>query len=317
VQATRRRGPTRLRRRGIDRGGLLSAVELYDDALDRLGRGDEVGAAESLKTEALANSELLEQQITAELEGETGNAEGRVQAFLADHDEVNERLLASAFPVIEYGSERLLSALARSAAPVVRPSAQVRSGSALRPSAAAVVAARVLWAMATYALFCARTEALAVLDSITIRPPDEDREGVPAFGRMEFRYPNALSGNAGNSYEHYRSWLGARPLVSERLALFATQLDDIFAETDLLLALRLISVQRRAYSGGAEPPTVRRLADRFRDVRQRPGLAALFRVGDDKLDELVESCYRQGLEYDHDRFWGGLPAAFLVPDTEA
>jgi hypothetical protein len=265
-----------------------------------------------VKIEALANAELLEGQITAEPEGETRNAEEQVQAFLAAHDEANERLLASAFPGIEYGSERLLSSFARSVAHVLRPSAQVRSG--LRPGAAAVVAARVLWAMATYALFCARTEAVAVLDSITIRPPDEDREGVPAFGRTEFRYPNALSGNAGNSYEHYRSWLGARPLASERLALFATQLNDIFAETDLLLALRLISVQRRAYSGGADPPTIRRLADRFRDVRQRPGLAALFRVEDEKLDPLVESCYRQGLEYDRNRFWGGLPQTFLMPD---
>ena len=81
-------------------------------------------------------------------------------------------------------------------------------------------------------------EAVAVLDSITIRPPDEDREGVPAFGRTEFRYPQVLSGNAGNSYEHYRSWLGERSLVAERLPLFATGLNDVFAETDLLLALR-------------------------------------------------------------------------------
>jgi hypothetical protein len=267
------------------------------------------------QSEASANAELLEGQLTAELEGETGTAEEQMQAFLAAHDEANERLLAAAFPAIEYGSEHLLSAVGRSATHVVRPSAQVRSGSALRPGAAIVVAGRVLWAMATYALLCNRTEAVAVLDSITIRPPDEDREGVPAFGRTEFRYPQVLSGNAGNSYEHYRSWLGERSLVAERLPLFATGLNDVFAETDLLLALRMISVvQHRTYSGGAEAPTVRRLVDRFRDPRQRPGLAALFRIGDDELDELVESCYRHHLEFDRNRFWGGLPATFLLPD---
>ncbi|MEX2210614.1 MAG: hypothetical protein WD689_02465 [Gaiellaceae bacterium] len=68
------------------------------------------------------------------------------------------------------------------------------------------------------------------------------------------------------------------------------------------------------YSGGAEPHTVQRLTDRFRDPRQRPGLAALFRTEADELDELVEPCYRQHLEYDHHRFWGGLPAIFLLPD---
>jgi hypothetical protein len=209
----------------------VTAIALYDELLERLGRGDEVGVAETLKTEVAANAELLEQQLTAEPQGETGTAEERVQVFLAAHDEANERLLAAAFPAIEYGSERLLSAVGRAAAHVVRPSAQVRSGSTLRPDAAIVVAGRVLWGIATYALFCNRTEAVAALDS-TIRPPDEDREGVPVFGRREFRYPHVLGGNAGNSYQHYRSWLSERTLVGERLPLFAAEFDDIFAETD-------------------------------------------------------------------------------------
>jgi len=172
--------------------------------------------------------------------------------------------------------------------------------------------------MATYALFCNRTEAVGTLDSVTIRPPDEDQNGVPAFGRTEFRYPSVLAGNAGNSYEHYRTWLAERPLVTERLPFFAADLDDVFAETDLLLALRMISVvQHRTYSGGAESPAVRRLADRFRDPCQRPGLAALFKVDDGGLDEAVELCYRQHLEYDRNRFWDGLPAGFLVQQGAA
>jgi hypothetical protein len=291
----------------------VTAITLYDEQLERLGRGDEVGVVETLKTEVVAKAELLGQQLTAEPQGEPGTAEERVQVFLAAHDEANERLLATAFPAIEYGSERLVSAVGRAAAHVVRPSAQVRSGSVLRPGAAIVVAGRVLWGIATYALFCNRTEAVAALDSIIIRPPDEDREGVPVFGRREFRYPHVLGGNAGNSYEHYRSWLFERALVAERLPLFAMDLDGTFAETDLLLALRMISIfQYRTYSGGAEATAVRRLSDRFRDPRQRVGLAALFRIDDAGLNELVEMCYRQHLEYDRNRFWDDLPTSFLV-----
>jgi hypothetical protein len=294
----------------------VRAIAVYNELLERLGRGDEVGVAETLKTEVAANAELLEQELTAEPQGEAGTAEERVQSFLAAHDEANERLLAAAFPAIEYGSERLVAAVGRAAAHVVRPSVQVRSGSALRPGAAIVVVGRVLWGIATYALFCNRTEAVAALDSITIRPPDEDKEGVPVFGRREFRYPHVLGGNAGNSYEHYRSWPSERALVAERLPLFATDLDDTFAETDLLLALRMISVvQHRTYSGGAEAPAVRRLSDRFRDPRQRPGLTALFRINDAGLDELVEPCYRQHLEYDRNRFWDGLPTSFPVQEA--
>jgi hypothetical protein len=124
-----------------------------------------------------------------------------------------------------------------------------------------------------------------------------------------------LSGNAGNSYEHYRNWLSERPLVTDAVALFAAELDETFAEADLLLALRMISITRhRTYSGGAQPFAVPRLADRFRDPRQRPGLTALFRVGDDELDELVEACYQQNLEFDRNRLWGGLPARFLLEE---
>ena len=296
----------------------MTAIALYDEALEKLGRGDEVAVAEMLKAEAAANAALLEGHITTDAEAQAGNDDEEVQAFFAAHDEANERLLAAAFAAIEYGSERALSTIARPTAHFIRPSTQMRGVSMARQSAAVVVAARVLWAMATYALFCDRTQAVAVLDGITIRPPDEDREGVPVFGRTEFRYPNALGGNAANSYEHYRTWLGERLLAGERLPLFAAGFDEVFAETDLLLALRLISIRRhRTYSGGAEPPTVRRLADRFRDVRQRPGLSALFRVSNEQLDELVESCYRRDLEYDRNRFWGGLSSTFLVPDAEA
>jgi hypothetical protein len=292
----------------------VSANALYSEALGRLGRGDEVGVAETLKAEAAANVELLEEQLAAEPEPEPGTAEEQVQAFLSAHEEVNERLLAVAFPAIEYGSERLVTAVRLAAAHLVRPTAQVRSGSVLRPAAGVVVAGRVLWAMATYALYCTRIEAIAALDSITIRPPNEERHGIPLYCREEFRYPHAFNGDAGKSYEHYRTWLSERPLVTESVFLLSAGLDETFAETDLLLALRMLSTVRYGtYSGGAEPPTVRRLADRFRDPRQRPGLAALFRVGDDQLDELVEACY-QNLEFDRNRFWGGLPSHFLLEE---
>lgn len=76
----------------------MSVSALYDETLERLWRGDEVGVAETLKSEAAANVELLEQQITAEREGETDTtAEERVQSFLTAHDDVNERLLAAVF----------------------------------------------------------------------------------------------------------------------------------------------------------------------------------------------------------------------------
>lgn len=75
-------------------------------------------------------------------------------------------------------------------------------------------------------------------------------ESVPVFGCRAFRYPSALGSKASRSYEHHLSWLQERRLVQERFPLFAATLDEVFAETDLLLALRMIAyLDHRTYSG--------------------------------------------------------------------
>jgi hypothetical protein len=291
----------------------VSAIQRYEEALLSLGRGDEVGVAEMLKQEAVANAELVEKEIPETPSGEPGSTEEQVQALLAIHDEANERFIALGFAVIEHGSERLLSILTRSLAHVIIRTAPTGSSAAVRPAIAAVVGGRLLWALGTYALGCDRLEALVALGRITVRVPHNVNESMSVFGQSEFRYPQALGGNAGRSYEHYLSWLRERRLVQDRLPMFAAVLEEVFAETDLLLALCMIGyLNRRTYSGGVARGTIHRLAHRFSDSAQRPALAALFESRDSELNNRVDECYRQHLEYDRNRLWrDDLPETFF------
>ena len=175
----------------------------------------------------------------------------------------------------------------------------------------AVVVGRLLWSMATYALACGRTDVIARLGSITATPSGGTRS-VSVFAYRTFRYPDALGGSAAASFELYSSWLERLPFIQERNQLFVAECRDVFCETDLLLALRMIAeAKRKTYSEGAEADTVRRLASRFRDAAERPGLRTLFSVEEAELDQLVEACYQECLEYDREKAWEGLPECML------
>jgi hypothetical protein len=53
--------------------------------------------------------------------------------------------------------------------------------------------------------------------------------------------------------------------------MFAAVLEEVFAETDLLLALCMIGyLNRRTYSGGVARGTIHRLARGFSDTRNAP-----------------------------------------------
>jgi hypothetical protein len=115
------------------------------------------------------------------------------------------------------------------------------------------------------------------------------QRGYAGLRPIGFRYPQALGGNPGRSYEHYLSWLRERRLVQDRLPTFAAVLEEVFAETDLLLALCMIGyLNRRTYSGGVARGTIHRLARRFSDSAQRAALAALFESPDDELNNRVD-----------------------------
>jgi hypothetical protein len=291
----------------------LSAIALYDEALEHLSRDDNVGLAEMLKREAVVNAEIIEQAIAQSPSGEPTSNEEQVQALLATHDEANERLLALAFAAIEYGEGSLFSILMRSLAHVIERTAQERAGpERQRAVAAVVVGGRLIWAASSYAAACDKLEVIATLARITIQPPDEVRAVTPIFARRAFRYPQALDSNADNSYKHYLNWLRERSLVKDRLPMFSASLEQVFAEIDLLLALRMIGyLNHRTYSGGVSTETIRRLQRRFEDQGQRAALATLFESSEEGLNERINT-YWELLEFPRDRFLReDFPGSFL------
>lgn len=294
----------------------MSAIDTYDEVLEQLGRGDPIAAREQLKEKAVRFAQALEDQILVEPERGTTDVEQR-DAFLAAVTQSAEELLAAALPLVEYGDSNDHAAIAQALQHVVDRGLSEERGGRIARASAVVAVARVVWALATYALTTRRIDALVALASVGTLRRYEGQPMLPIVDDRSYRYPDALGGNAGESYRDYHDWLGASELVGERLSYLAATLDGTFGETDLLLALRMqVGHPGRTYSDGMRNGVVRRLALRFRDARQRAHLIHFFGVDDGQLDEHVDAAYVQ-LEYDRNFMAPSLPVRMLGTGQEA
>jgi hypothetical protein len=80
----------------------VSAIDIYDQVIEQLGRGDRVAAREELKRRAVALAQTLEEQLAVDSDVQT-TAEQQRDAFLAAATDPAEELLAASLPLIECG----------------------------------------------------------------------------------------------------------------------------------------------------------------------------------------------------------------------
>jgi hypothetical protein len=277
----------------------MSASDTNAEILGSLGRGDAVAAVEAAKDAAYALAQAIEAQAD----------EQSAEQVFNRADEPAEELLAVLYPLIEHGSERATEALPRVLLHVAqRTSAALQETSAHRVGGT-IVLGRLVWATVAYAIHCGRFDAIAEASRATVRVPFTDDVVTPVIALQTLRYPDALGGNAGNSYENYRDWLHARPLITSRYPLFAGEAEEAIAEADLLLALLLAQQRGRVYSRGHDRNTVPRLARRLRDGKHQQALAALFHTTEAHLETTLESAYSR-LETDQRR-WENPPASLF------
>lgn len=288
----------------------MSAIDIYDEALAQLDRGERIGVREEVKRRAVAFAEALNEQLVAEPEAGATPEQHR-DSLLAVVTEPAEELLAAALPLAEYGDADDHATIARAVQHVVDCGIADERGGRIARISAVVAVGRVVWAIATYALSARRIDALVTLAGVGTVPRHNEGSTLSLIEDRSYRYPEALGGSAGDSYRDYYNWLVARELVANRLPYLATALDTTFGEADLLLALRMQArFPGRTYSGGMRDSVVRRLAVRFRDVGQRRHLIDFFGVADGQLDATVDGAYVR-LEYDRNLIAPGLPARML------
>lgn len=288
----------------------MSAIDIYDQVIEQLGRGDRIAAREELKRRAVALAQTLEEQLVVESDVET-TAEQQRDAFLSAATDPTEELLAASLPLIEYGDADDHAAIAQAIQHVIDRGISEDRGGRIPRISAVIAVARPVWGMATHALTARRVDALLALAGVGTLTRYEERPMLSIVDDRSYRYPEALGGNAGHSYRDYQEWLAARELVAQRLPYLSAALEATFGEADLLLALRMqAQFPGRTYSGGMRNSIVRRLALRFRDPRQRVHLIEFFGVDDRQLDEHVDDAYVQ-LEHDRDFMAPDLPARML------
>ena len=139
--------------------------------------------------------------------------------------------------------------------------------------------------------------------------PFSNGDVEPVISLRALRYPDALGGDAGNSFANYHDWLSGLPLLAE-YPLFAGEFDVAFDEGDLVLAMLLGQLRGRVYARGRSRESAQRLAARVADQAQRPGLEALF-PGDGALEQRLDAAYG-AIESDSRGFDRGPAALFEV-----
>jgi hypothetical protein len=280
------------------------AAEPRTETLAELGRGDEVAVAERLKSAAVVLASAIDG-----IDEAVPIADGRLAQVLAATSEPGEAFLAVAFPAIEYGRDRSIDAFAPALRHVALSTAAARTDQAATRVAATVTVGRLAWALAAFALHCDRPEALAAAGRARVVVPFADGEVEPVVSLRALRYPDALGGNAGDSFANYHDWVEGLELLSQ-YPLFVAEFELAFDEGDLFLAMMLARLRGRVYSRGRSQASAQRLATRASDPSQRPGLDALF-PGEGTLEQRLDAAY-QATESDYRGFDRGPATLFEV-----
>jgi hypothetical protein len=274
------------------------SADSFREILTELGRNDEVAIAERLKTAAAELTALLD-----DLPGDDGPlTTERVSEILDATSGAGEAFLTVAFPVVEYGQGTSVEALPRALRQVARATAVARTDQTPRRIAAVPALGRLVWALAAFALHCDRPEALVALARARVSVPFTDGEVERVIALTALRYPEALGGNAGNSFRDYHEWLAGLALL-EHYPLLRAELEAAFLEGDLMLGMYSGRFRTRVYSSGHELATVRRFVARLDDAAQRQAVDQLF-AGEGDLEARLEQAYA-ATEGDRHRFERG------------
>jgi hypothetical protein len=280
----------------------MSAVDINEQLVEQLGRGDTVAPREALKVQALALLAALDDQGEAR-----GNLAGeeRVNTFLEAISDKLEEFLAAAAPLIEYGGSDGQEA-------VVRALGQVTSEISREPNqenAYYLVTARLLWSTTAFALASDATDFLPRLLRLTVRSAfrnvDELLIDDSSAGHLE-----AYGRSADVAFESHRLWLASLSLLTERYPLLAReqQLERALAEADLIFALHTDAVGagiRGTYSHGThrEGHAEQRLRARVRTPDGRDQLVRFFGIPDAELEERLAELH-EGFPRQRELFFG-------------
>ena len=200
----------------------MSASDKNAEILGSLGRGDAVAAVEAAKDAAYALAQAIEAQADEQSPEQVFNRA----------DEPAEELLAVLYPLIEHGSERATEVLPRALVHVAHHTSAALPETTAHRVGGTVVLGRLVWATVAYAIHCGRFDAVAEASRATVPVPFTDGAVAAVIALQTLRYPDALGGNAGNSYNNYRDSLLARPLINNRYPLFAGEAEEAIAEAD-------------------------------------------------------------------------------------
>jgi hypothetical protein len=270
-------------------GGGSPADLLAGKILDRLGAGDDIFAAETLKHAAIDLAIVLE---NLDSPSRLPTEDQDVSALTAPAEEPAEVMLAVLLPVIEYGGPASHAAIPRALRHLARK-AGLLTDSSRSGVTGTLVLGRIVWAIAACSLSCERLDGLAAAWRATTDPRHEEDVPTPLLADSSLRHADMYGRSADKAYEDYRSWLAERELLAQRSPLLLAELDLVFPEADVLLALLTATTRGSVYAHGLTAQTVMRFRGRAAQAHHRAQLAALFGVSDANLEDVLASAYQR------------------------
>jgi hypothetical protein len=291
-------------------GDRSAAEELAASVIERFGTGDDVFASEALKEAAGDLATVLDGMKSP---GRSTTDEQELNELLKPSEPQSERMLAVLLPVVEYGGPFSLATIPRALRHVARKTSLMAASPRLGV-VGTLVLGRLIWSLSAYAISCERLGGLAAAWRATSDPRHEEDIPNPLLADPSLRHADLYGRSADRAFEDYRSWLSEQRLLADRYPLFLAELDVVFAEADVLLALLSASATARdVYSHGLTAHTVHRFRARLAQPHRRGELATLLGVAQDDLDSVLADAY-QRLRTDQ-RHWDSPPAQ-LFPDAQ-
>ena len=268
----------------------MTAIDLHQELLEHLGRHDEVSASQLMKRETASSTDALTGAMTVLDDGEL--TVERIDEQLVTLSSTNERLLAVAFPIVEYGSERLLFGVGR-ALTLLSEVSLGRAELANPGVLAELVIGRLGWSLSAYALFANRLDGLSAVMSAPINRAYEERSQPRFATDSRLRHSRRFQDRARETIDSYANWLIALELV-QHLPLFEPgQRGGFFDEADLVLALALHGDRGRAFTNRLQPQAALRLGARLADERNRAHLSAALALPADSVVSTVDQWYQE------------------------
>ena len=222
-------------------------LDSYQETVERLARGEEIMVLDHLAHAAERQRLLLDRRAEAFRAAGSPTVES-VDPLLSGDDD--DELIGTAFALATYGRKPAMRRLAAALTHIGQASIHGGGGYVAHLEAGTAVVGRLLWALTAQGLAVGNPAVLSLATEAKLPTPRGEPAVVMAADRR-LRYAAACTGDAAETFQHYRDWLGGLDLVGRASPYLAYACETFMLEADFVFALAAAETRfGRTYAEG-------------------------------------------------------------------